>query len=124
SWQDLVVVLEEMGRVLLPAPFFASTVLAAQAVAGAGSVEQRRDWLGAIGRGDVTATVALPGGDGRWEGSESSVDVERDGDSWRVRGTVARVIDGATAALIVVAGRASAGPRLFAVDSGQPSVVT
>jgi alkylation response protein AidB-like acyl-CoA dehydrogenase len=55
SWQDLAVVLEEMGRVLLPSPFFASTVLAAQAVAGAGTEEQQRDWLGAIGRGDLTA---------------------------------------------------------------------
>jgi len=123
SWQDLAVVLEEMGRVLLSSPFFASTVLAAQAVASAGTEEQRRDWLGAIGRGDLTATVVLPGRDGRWDAGETSVDVER-ADTWRVRGTVERVIDGATAGLIVVAGRTSAGPRLFAVDSGQLSVVT
>ena len=122
SWQDLMVVLEETGRVLLPSPFFASTVLAAQAIAGAGSLEQRRDWIGAIGSGELTATVALPGNDGRWDAAAMSVDIEQDGEGWLARGTVDRVIDGATAGLIVVTGRTSGGPRLFAVDSGQPTV--
>jgi alkylation response protein AidB-like acyl-CoA dehydrogenase len=124
TWLDLAVVLEEMGRVLLRSAFFATTVLGAQAIAAAGSEDQRRDWIGAIGRGDLTATVALPARDGRWEDLTTSVAVERDGDMWRASGTIERVVDGASAGLILVAGRTSAGPRLFAVDSGQPAVVS
>jgi len=124
TWLDLVVVLEEMGRVLLRSAFFATTVLGAQAIAAVGSVDQRREWIGAIGRGEVTATVALPARDGRWDDPATSLEVQRDGDTWRASGTIERVIDGASAGLILVAGRTSAGPRLFVVDSAQPTVVS
>ena len=124
TWLDLAVLLEETGRVLLRSAFFATTVLGAQAIAVAGSVDQRRDWIGAIGRGELTATVALPGRDCRWEDPATSVAVEKDGDTWRASGTIERVIDGASAGLILVAGRTAAGPRLFAVDSAQPTVVS
>jgi alkylation response protein AidB-like acyl-CoA dehydrogenase len=122
SWLDLGVLLEEMGAVLLPSPYFASSVLATHAIAVTGTAEQRRAWIGAIGRGELTATVALPGRDGRWEAAASSVEVEPSGDGWRARGTVERVIDGATAGLVLVAGRTLAGPRLFAVETPRPSV--
>src|SRR6059058_6655926 len=48
---DMVVVLEEMGRVVLPGPFFA-TVVGAVALLDAGSAAQKQEWLPKIAAGD------------------------------------------------------------------------
>ena len=42
---DLAVVLEEMGRGLTPGPFFATVLLAAEAIMEAGTDEQKRKYL-------------------------------------------------------------------------------
>ena len=61
---DLAIVLEEMGRGLLCAPFL-STVLAANAILNAGTEEQKRALLPAIASGEKTATLAFSEDDGR-----------------------------------------------------------
>jgi alkylation response protein AidB-like acyl-CoA dehydrogenase len=53
----LAILLAEMGRVVVPGPYL-STVLAALAIADAGSEEQKKSWLPRIASGDVVATVA------------------------------------------------------------------
>jgi alkylation response protein AidB-like acyl-CoA dehydrogenase len=58
SWVDLVVLLEETGRSLLPSPLVSST-LAALAIAEHGSPEQRERWLPAIAQGESVFSVAL-----------------------------------------------------------------
>jgi alkylation response protein AidB-like acyl-CoA dehydrogenase len=42
---DLVMVLEETGRSLLPGPFFSTVVLAAQTIMAAGNDAQKQAWL-------------------------------------------------------------------------------
>lgn len=54
----LALLLEEMGRCLLPSPYL-SHVLAAGALEAAGSPQQRQRWLPALAAGDVVATIAL-----------------------------------------------------------------
>ena len=49
---ELGIVLEEMGRALLCAPYFASTVLAATAIMNAGTEAQKRDLLPPIAAGE------------------------------------------------------------------------
>ena len=61
---DLAIVLEEMGRGLLCAPFL-STALAANAILNAGTDEQKRALLPAIASGEKTATLAFSEDDGR-----------------------------------------------------------
>src|SRR5581483_11622469 len=53
--------LEEMGRVLLPGPFLASAVLAADLVALTATEAQRATLLPAIGDGSLLATVVAAG---------------------------------------------------------------
>ncbi|MDQ1356207.1 MAG: hypothetical protein QOG44_580, partial [Acidimicrobiaceae bacterium] len=59
SFVELVVVLEEMGRALLCAPFFSSVVLAAGAVLASGDEPVKKDVLPGIASGEVRATLAL-----------------------------------------------------------------
>ena len=57
---ELAVVLEELGRALLPGPFL-PTVLAAALIDEAGTLEQRAAWLPGLASGDAIAAVSLDG---------------------------------------------------------------
>ena len=57
GFEDLVVVLEETGRSLFPAPLL-STTLAAAAIREAGSAEQQARWLPRIAEGSAIGTLA------------------------------------------------------------------
>src|SRR5262245_1618300 len=67
TFVDLVVVLEEMGRVVLPGPFLSTVVYASVALLEAGSDEQKSRYLPAIADGSSIATVALLEPSGRWD---------------------------------------------------------
>ncbi len=54
---ELAVLLEEMGRVLLPGPFL-SSVVGSSTIALGGSEAQRARWLPALARGELRATLA------------------------------------------------------------------
>ncbi len=55
SFLDLIVVLEEAGRALLPGPFFATMGLAVPALIEAGTEAQKKEALGAIASGEARA---------------------------------------------------------------------
>src|SRR6266568_7905586 len=59
SFLDLIVVLEEAGRSLLPGPFFATMGLAVPALLESGSEAHKKEVLAAISSGEARATVAL-----------------------------------------------------------------
>src|SRR2546429_3357742 len=64
---ETILVLEEMGRVLLPSPFLPTVVLCAPLIQAVGSEAQRR-WLARIAAGEMVATLAVaqPGGRDSW----------------------------------------------------------
>ena len=64
---DQCMVLEEMGRALLCAPYFATAVLAAGAVMNAGTEEEKRALLPGIASVETTATLAWVEDNGRWD---------------------------------------------------------
>ena len=76
---ELGIVLEEMGRALLCAPYFASTVLAATAIMNAGTEAQKHALLPPIADGDSIATLAFTEPNGRWDASGH----RNDGDAGR-----------------------------------------
>src|SRR4029434_493215 len=59
SFLDLAVVLEEMGKALLPGPFFATVLLGSVAVALGGSPAQQQELLPAVAAGERIMTLAL-----------------------------------------------------------------
>src|SRR5258708_14628500 len=67
TFLDLIVVLEEAGRALMPGPFFATMGLAVPALIEAGTEAQKKEVLGAIAAGSARATLALTEPSGRWD---------------------------------------------------------
>ena len=106
GYAELAIVLEEMGRGLLCAPYFASTVLATTAILNAGTEEQKRS---AAARrsptATMTATLAFSEDDGRNDADGVTMTATRSGGTYRLDGTKSFVLDGHTADLIVVLAR-------------------
>jgi alkylation response protein AidB-like acyl-CoA dehydrogenase len=114
---ELSVILEEMGRALLCAPYFATVVLAAPALLASGDEAACDAYLPAIASGDLVATVAVPAGfaDG------SAVAAVPDGDGHVLDGVAAYVLDGHVADLVLVPASVApdAPPALFAISSAR-----
>jgi alkylation response protein AidB-like acyl-CoA dehydrogenase len=102
---ELGIVLEEMGRALLCAPYFASTVLAATAVMNAGTVAQQRVLLPDIASGETIATLAFTEPNGCWDAAGVGMTATPAGGGFRLDGVKSFVLDGHTANLIVVLAR-------------------
>jgi alkylation response protein AidB-like acyl-CoA dehydrogenase len=117
GYVELTVVLEEMGRYLLCAPFFSTVVLATNTLLQAGDTEACAAHLPGIASGETIATLALTEPNGRWDESGIEATATASGDGWTIDGTKMFVIDGHVANLILVAARTSAGVSLFAVDA-------
>ena len=105
TFVELAIVLEEMGRVLLCAPYFSSVVLAADAIMNAGTDEQKGELLPGIASGETIATLAFTEPNGRWDASGIEMEAKGSGDSSTLSGTKMFVIDGHIANLVVVAAR-------------------
>lgn len=106
GYVELGIALEEMGRVLLCAPYFASTVLAATAILNAGTEDQKRALLPAIAAGDTIATLAIAEDSGQWNGAGVAATAVLSDGKYRLDGVKSFVLDGHTADLIVVLARA------------------
>src|SRR6266536_2032819 len=63
SFVELGIVLEEMGRVLLCAPYFSTVVLAADAIMNAGTDAQQGELLPGIASGETIARLASTSGE-------------------------------------------------------------
>jgi alkylation response protein AidB-like acyl-CoA dehydrogenase len=113
---ELGIVLEEMGRALLCAPFFSSVVLAANTLIHSGDEDAKQKFLPGIASGETIATVAFTEPSGKWDEAGITMQASGSGDSWTLTGEKMFVVDGHTANLIVVAARTGAGVSLFAVD--------
>jgi len=59
GFMDLVILMEEMGRNILPGPFFSTVALAALPIMDFGSKEQQADHLPRIARGETVWTLAI-----------------------------------------------------------------
>lgn len=116
GFSELGIVLEEMGRSLLCAPYFSTAVLAAGAILNAGSEAQKKALLQGIASGHTVATLAWVEDNGRWEAEGTTLRATSSGDRWTLDGHKSFVLDGHTADLIVVLARVPQGLTLFTVD--------
>ncbi|MEE4599434.1 acyl-CoA dehydrogenase family protein [Streptomyces sp. DSM 41524] len=119
---ELAVVFEEMGAVLLCAPFFASVALAANALLASGDEPMCAEYLPGIASGDRIGSLALVEGSGSWGEEGVQLSANWAGGSWQLTGRKTYVIDGCAADFLVVAARSEAGVSLFVVDAVAPGV--
>ena len=83
TFVELGIVLEEMGRVLLCAPYFSTVCLAANAIMNAGTDAQQGSCCPASPAGDTIAALAFTEPNGKWDASGITMEAKGSGVSGR-----------------------------------------
>ncbi|MFU8795839.1 MAG: acyl-CoA dehydrogenase family protein [Dehalococcoidia bacterium] len=121
---DLVVLFEEMGRNIVPGPFFSTIALCALPLLEYGTGEQKSGFLPGIAQGKDIWALALAESSGRGVASEVKLRAEPGGMHYALQGGKLFVADAHIADHILVAGRTGTGETpdegitLFVVDAG------
>ncbi|MBI5880184.1 MAG: acyl-CoA/acyl-ACP dehydrogenase [Chloroflexi bacterium] len=124
---ELSMILEEMGRAVLPSPYFASVVLAGAAIADAGDKAQKDKYLGGIGSGELIATMGWLEDATSWGPGAINLKAESGGGGFVLNGLKRFVPFAHVADVAIVAARTSSKPdgiTLFAVDMKSQGVAT
>jgi alkylation response protein AidB-like acyl-CoA dehydrogenase len=124
SLVDLVVVLEEMGKVVLPGPFFSTVVLGGLCVQRAGSEGQKKRFLPGVASGQAKLTLALLEENARWDEAGVNLAAQKDGGGYVLNGVKLFVLDAHVADHIICAARTTEGVTLFILDRQQAGVGT
>jgi alkylation response protein AidB-like acyl-CoA dehydrogenase len=123
------IVMEEIGRTLMPSPFLSTAVLAASALSRGGSAAQKSRHLPKISDGSLLAALAIDEGT-KHRPLQISLQAKRSGNGFSLNGAKAFVVDGHTADLLIVAGRSAGSPgerdglTLFLVDPKAKGIAT
>jgi alkylation response protein AidB-like acyl-CoA dehydrogenase len=127
TFQDLIVLLEEIGRNILPGPLIA-TVTSAFPILEAGTEEQKKELLPKIAQGELILTTALLETDGVFDASGITVKATPKGDDFVIDGTKLFVEMAHVANYILCVARTKEGTSpdkgitLFIVDSKTPGI--
>lgn len=118
---ELCIVLEEMGRALFCAPFFASAVLGAGAILNGATEDQKKKLLPSLASGETIGTLAWMEGDEFWEFAGITTAAKESETGFKLNGSKNLVLDGHIADLFIVAARKEGvkgceGVELFLVD--------
>jgi len=116
---ELSVVIGEMGRVLLPSPFFSTVVLAATAIVASGDAGAAERLLPGIAAGTTTATLTVPDRAGSWEPAAGTLGIHATGSGAEavLEGSAPLVVEGGTAHVVLVVADGPGGPTLYEVDA-------
>lgn len=113
---EMAVLLEEMGRALVPGPYFSSVFLAGTVLDGAGSHEQKEKYLQPLAEGTQRATLALLETSASWDPIAVRMQASAD---HKLTGLKVFVNDAACADFLVVVARDSetCALSLYVVDA-------
>jgi alkylation response protein AidB-like acyl-CoA dehydrogenase len=123
TFQDLAILLEEMGRACLPAPFFATVLLGAYPIMEAGTEEQKQEFLTRIAAGKAVFTLALNELDAQYAASSIAVKATPEKDEYVINGIKLFVPSANIADYMLVVARTSSkanpedGVTIFIVDA-------
>ncbi len=109
---DLVVLMEELGRAVMPGPFPATVLLGGAAIAEAGSSATRQAWLPRIAAGEIKATLAWTEPNARWDASAITLAAREAPGGFMLSGTKLFVADAHLADVLVVAARTRDGSTM------------
>jgi alkylation response protein AidB-like acyl-CoA dehydrogenase len=129
SFLDLVVILEETGKSLLPGPFFATALLGTTAILAGGSAVQKSALLPKIAEGTHIVTLALAEKSGRYDAAGVTLAAKAKGSDFALSGEKMFVPDAHVADQMIVAARtgqgsnAEEGITLFLIDAKAPGVI-
>jgi acyl-CoA dehydrogenase len=124
--RELAVVMEELGRGLVPEPMISTVLCGANAILLGGSDAQKRAILPDVATGEVVLAVAYQEPASRHDPLHVATRAERSGKGWKIRGEKVLVLDGHAADRVIVSARTSgetkdrSGITLFLVDPRSP----
>jgi len=130
TFLDLAVLLEEMGRALVPGPFVSTVVLAGLPIMAAGNEEQKKKYLAGIASGEMIMTLAFLEASGSLEASGVTVKATPSGDNFVINGTKLFVPNANVANNIICVARTKDtankedGITLFLVDNASAGIKT
>ena len=125
---DLNIVLEEMGRAVVPGSFFPTVMLAAEAIIEAGNEEQKNRYLPQIADGKLKGSLALYESDGGADLNSSTCRPMRWGGNYVMNGTKLYVPGADVADILVCVTRTKEGDdptkgiTLFLIDPATEGV--
>ncbi len=121
---DLALILEQLGRGLVPEPMLPSVVLAGGLLSRFGSEAQVEALLAPMVAGRTSLALAYAERQSRYDPADCLTRAERDGSGFRLSGEKVWVLNGHAADQVLVVARTAgdqldrAGLTLFAVDAG------
>jgi alkylation response protein AidB-like acyl-CoA dehydrogenase len=122
GYVELLVVMEEMGRALLCAPFLGTAVFATNALLHCADETTRKELLVGIAAGRTTASVAHAEPNGRWDLGGVELRAAGGDDGATLTGEKRWVLDGHTADVLLVAARSDDGLSLYRVEGDAPGL--
>ena len=128
SFVDAALILEQLGRTLVPEPFIPSVVLAGGLLERLGSDEQHERFLAPMLTGKTSLALAYAERQSRYQLNDCLTTAHPKGDSYMLVGEKTWVLNGHAADQIVVAARTSGdqldehGLSLFVVDADAPNL--
>jgi alkylation response protein AidB-like acyl-CoA dehydrogenase len=111
---ELILLMEEAGRALVPGPLFSTVALAGAVLDACASPAQKQKYLAAIARGDARATLGLVEPKAGWD----RADLQMTAKNGRLSGEKLFVPDAAVADVVVVVAR----DGVYAADAKSPGV--
>ncbi len=123
QFMDLVLLLEEMGRNILPSPFFSTVALCSLPILEFGSKGQKEEFLPKVAKGEIILALALTESSATYEASEIRLRATPKGEEYILEGTKLFVNDANVANYLLVATRTGdrenpeEGITLFLVDA-------
>ncbi|MED5465615.1 MAG: acyl-CoA dehydrogenase family protein [Myxococcota bacterium] len=120
---DLCLVLEAVGRRLMPEPFVSSVLLGAGALLYAGSPSQQDTWLPKVASGEATLALGFEEAGSRYNHHHVGLRAARSEGGYALSGEKVHVLDGGSADALLVSARlegerdAAEGLGLFLVEA-------
>ena len=117
SFLDLTVLLEEMGRSLVPGPFVPTVVLCGLPILAVGTEEQKRDFLPQIAGGEAILTMALTEPSASYDAQGIEARAWLDNGDYIISGTKLFVPDAHVARYLLCVVRTGEGITLLLTDA-------
>ena len=108
---EFSLLLQVVGRKLMPEPFFSTVVLGAQVLLEAGSSEQKSAWLPEIALGNKTMTLAYDEPKARYNHLHVTTEANKTDKGFVLNGLKTHVLDGGSADGIIVSARLEGGTK-------------
>lgn len=112
---ELMLVQEQAGYRLLPAPFFSNVCLASSLLLQCADAATQQQWLAPSAVGELRLSADLPSSVDGWTATD--VKATRQGDAWVLNGVLARVPDAQGVDAVVVIAKTDDGLGLFVVEA-------